>query len=132
MNHDDPYPDWSILVDRPLDLLALLDLFTVEPDWCRKILPDKVGAAGYSMGGTTALMLGGAKINPQYYLEWCSRQHNVSQSGRDIKRFAAWWEQLAAYRAAFDPSDEKLWSPFTDVRIKAVLAMAPWGAGVSK
>lgn len=128
VEHEDSYPDWPVLIDRPLDILALLNWLTVDREWYSKLAFDRIGIAGYSMGGTTALMLGGARINPLYYLDWCGQPQPSTEEGRDMKRFAEWWDQLAAYRAAFGPTEETLWTSFTDSRITAVLAMAPWGA----
>jgi predicted dienelactone hydrolase len=128
VDHEDPYPDWPVLVDRPLDMLALLNWLSVDREWNTKLDFERIGAAGYSMGGTTALMLGGARINPPYYLDWCGQPQPSTEEGRDMKRFTRWWDQLAAYRASFGSVEDMLWTSFTDSRIAAVLAMAPWGA----
>ena len=58
--------------ERPRDLIAALHAIEADGVLGPHLDPDRVGAAGFSMGGTTALALGGARIDPAHYDRYCA------------------------------------------------------------
>jgi len=94
-------------VDIGLDITFLL----ADPTWKKVIDPEKIGVAGFSQGGFTALWVGGAKVNRERYLDFQrSWQRNalLPSSVRD--------------KMPIDPSPAL---DVADKRVKAVFAMAP-------
>ena len=57
--------------ERPRDLIAALDAMTRDPEFAPLIDRDEVAAAGYSMGGATALALAGARIDAAHFDAYC-------------------------------------------------------------
>ena len=58
--------------ERPRDLISALGDFARDPRFGRVMDTAQVGAAGFSMGGTTALALGGAVVSPANYDTYCA------------------------------------------------------------
>jgi predicted dienelactone hydrolase len=85
---------------------------------------------GYSFDGYNSLALSGARVDPEYYLEFCA---NPSLDDHWIKwgycEPAKTWEEYSNHvGSAITTSDDGLWQPMTDERIRAVMPMAPDGA----
>ena len=123
-------PDLAI-VNRPLDVLFLLNqLAALDADnpLAGMIDTDNVGVTGFSMGGYTTMMAGGARFNPEYFKAWCADHPDVEPDFYcDV---IPNWDKIAAYHDQFAPassnaSDDGLWSPLTNERIKAILPLAP-------
>lgn len=96
---------------RPVDIGLDIDFLLADPKWSQHIDPDRIGAAGHSQGGFTALWLGGAKVDRDKYLAF--------QEG--------WRNNLTIpehLRVAL-PLDPEPALNVSDPRIKAAFAMAP-------
>ena len=67
--------------ERPRDMIAALQAMERDREFGPLIDPRKVGAAGFSMGGMTALALGGAVIDQYQYDAYCAanRQDGTCQ-----------------------------------------------------
>jgi predicted dienelactone hydrolase len=99
------------LWQRPVDIaLAISFLLRAEP-WGPAIDPDRIGVAGHSQGGFTALWVGGAKVNADKYLAF--------QRGWRNNRMVP--EHLRAEL----PLDATPALEVHDTRVKAAFAMAP-------
>ncbi|MEO8394605.1 MAG: hypothetical protein ABI700_16540, partial [Chloroflexota bacterium] len=112
----------NTLIDRPLDMLFVLDQLTAtnQSDFGGLIDTDHVGVLGTSFGAYTTLALTGARFDPA--------SANALDTSELRLSFADWnWDKLAAYRATFSPSltGDGLWPPFSDPRIHAALAISP-------
>ncbi len=98
---------WQRPHDISLDITHLLH----DRSWGPRIDPGRIGVAGHSQGGFTALWIGGAEVNPDLYL-----------------RYLRGWKNnlmVPAYLRAQMSLDV---SPARDVReprVKAAFAMAP-------
>ena len=57
------------LWQRPRDISLAITFLLSRPDFGPAIDRDRIGAAGHSQGGFTALWLGGAEVNPDKYLQ---------------------------------------------------------------
>jgi len=111
-------------IDRPLDLLAVIDGLPGTRLLGGMIDAERVGVIGYSLGGFTALTLSGARIDPAAYLAACARPEHANDR---VCMYAPTWAATEAYRAELGletPSNEA-WPPYGDGRIQAVLAIAP-------
>jgi len=123
-------------IDQPLDYLFALDQLTKSPPAGLEGLMDteNVGALGYSFDGTNALFLSGARVDPASYLNWC-QQAVLQQTPYESWYLSYYcvtpedWKGVEeAVGAEITTSEDGLWQPITDPRIKAVMPMAPDGA----
>ncbi len=124
------------LIDYPLDQVAALDWVAENPPEGLEGMfdTDHAGAIGYSFDGYDALALGGARVDPEFYQSQCA----AAQPGDPAP--ASWWIDyicnldggweafVANAGPAITESDDGLWQPLTDPRIKAVMPMGPEGA----
>ena len=62
--------------ERPRDMIAALRAAALDERFAPLIDRNRVGAAGFSMGGMTALALAGARIDPNNFDRFCSDEPN--------------------------------------------------------
>jgi len=101
----------SKLWQRPRDISLDITNLLQDKVWGPHIDANKIGVAGHSQGGFTALWIGGAKVNPDLYLAY--------QTG---------WKNnpvVPAYLRAELPVDAAPARDVRDSRVRAVFAMAP-------
>jgi predicted dienelactone hydrolase len=116
-------------IDQPLDILFTLEQVAAHPpeDLAGMIDAERAGAIGYSFDGYNALAMSGARIDPEHYLAQCAdprsaKPHRMSAfscgpSGE--------WDAFTAHAGpAITASEDGLWQPLTDARIRAVMPMA--------
>jgi len=99
------------LWQRPRDISLTISLLIRDPFWGGLIDERRIGVAGHSQGGFTALWVAGAKINPEKYLAF-QRGWRNNQMVPDYLRS----ELPLDASPALDVHDE---------RVKAAFAMAP-------
>jgi predicted dienelactone hydrolase len=124
----------TCLVDRPLDILFVLDQLAGYDQGPLEgmIDTDHVGVMGISQGGYTTLQLAGARIDPGPFLDWYAEESAAGRQplytlvnywGMD---FLEAWDEVEAYRGQFDILQEgEPWPPITDERIRAALPGVP-------
>ena len=123
----------NAVIDAPLDFLYALDLFTSNPpEGLEGMLDtDRVGVAGYSSDGLFTLALGGARVNPEYYLSQCAQAPNMDPplspfwTDYFCKLSQRWDEFSSQVSAEITTVSDGLWQPTSDDRILAVMPMAP-------
>lgn len=98
---------WQRPRDIGLDITHLLG----DPDWGPRIDPDKIGVAGHSQGGFTALWIGGAEVDPETFLAF-------------QRHWKATFVVPPRLRAAMDLDADPA-RGVRDARVKAAFAMAP-------
>lgn len=122
----------SDMVDYPLDQALALDAVEVVESGPLTGLADtaRSGAIGYSYGSWNALMLAGARVDPNHHAQTCaSRPADWSDN---------WWHYVCgdpeAWAAVVTRAEELgiggsdgLWQSLGDERINAVMPMAPEG-----
>jgi predicted dienelactone hydrolase len=123
------------MIEQPLDILFALDQVASSPleNLEGMIDAERAGAIGYSFDGYNALALSGARIDPEYYLAQCPTPDATTEailSG--LSAFgctpAGAWEEFAAHAGeAITASEDGLWQPMTDARIRAVMPLAGEG-----
>ncbi len=122
-------------IDQPLDILFALDQVASQPpeELVGMIDAEHAGAIGYSFDGYNALALSGARIDPAHYLAQCPNPDAAteailsSMSAFDCGPADAWDDFAAHAGEAITGSEDGLWQPMTDVRIRAVMPMAGEG-----
>ncbi len=120
----DGVPTERVPVDRPLDVLAVIDGLSGTSPLGRLIETDRVGVIGYSLGGFTALTLSGARIDPAGYLAACARPEHAANR---VCMYAPTWAATESYRTdlGLETPPDEAWPAYGDGRIQAVLAIAP-------
>lgn len=72
-----PSPDSVNLINRPLDIIAVLDAIQLkgqtDPAWAGQIDVSQTGILGQSLGGYTALAVSGAELNFEQLRQTCDR-----------------------------------------------------------
>lgn len=133
----DYYIPWNEqLIDQPLDILFALDQVASNPPegLAGMIDAEHVGAIGYSFDGYNALALSGARVDPEFYLAQCAKAPSMEPALDSFWidyycSISSEWDQFAALAGdAITTSDDGMWQPMTDERIRAVMPMAPEGA----
>ena len=123
------------MYDQPLDLLFALDQAASGgfEGLEGMIDAEHAGAIGYSFDGYNSLVLSGARIDPAYYLAQCPDPDPTTEAvlyGMSSYNCgpAEEWEQFSAQAGeAITASDDGLWQPITDERIRSVMPMAGEG-----
>jgi predicted dienelactone hydrolase len=133
------YFNWDInMVNWPRDFVFVLDqLASVPLEGLENVIDtERVGATGYSYGGDISLTLGGARIDPEFYLKYCKKPPRIKTECCDFEWYAEYscglaerWEQFTELVGEkITVSEDGLLQPVTDERIRAVMPMAASGA----
>jgi predicted dienelactone hydrolase len=101
----------SKLWQRPRDISLDITWLLKDKTWGPHIDAGKIGVAGHSQGGFTALWIGGARVNPDLFLAYQTAWKNNPV--------------VPAYLRAQMPLDAGPARDVRDTRVKAVMAMAP-------
>ncbi len=99
------------LWQRPVDISLIMTFLLENKLWGPLINPNRIGVAGHSQGGFTALWIGGAKVNKDKYL--------------DFQRKWITNYMVPEYLRKELPLDAEPALHVHDKRVKAVFAMAP-------
>ncbi|HKF07313.1 MAG TPA: prolyl oligopeptidase family serine peptidase [Xanthobacteraceae bacterium] len=99
------------LWQRPRDISLTVSFLLNDPFWGGLIDENRIGVAGHSQGGFTALWVAGAKINPEKYLAFQRGWRNNPM--------------VPDYLRSELPLDAKEALNVDDKRIKVTFAMAP-------
>lgn len=119
-------------IDQPLDILFALDQVASNPPEGLEGLIDaeNAGTIGYSFDGFNSLAMSGARIDPEYYLAQCPTPDSTTEAVLgDLSSFncvpARNWDSFSAHVGeSITASEDGLWQPLTDRRIRAVMPMA--------
>lgn len=122
-------------IDQPLDILFALDQVAANPpEGLEGLIDDQnAGTIGYSFDGFNSLAMSGARIDPEYYLAQCPTPEAATEailgglSAFGCRPAGKWDEFTAHVGASITASDNGLWQPLTDRRIRAVMPMAGEG-----
>ena len=125
----------NTMIDMPLDFLfALNKAGTSSFEGLEGILDaEHAGMMGYSFGGYNSLAISGARIDPEHYLAQCADPTAIEAAiypdfiNYQCALVDKWNEFEAHAGEALSDSDDGLWQPMTDTRIRAVMPMAPEG-----
>ena len=113
--------------ERPRDLAVLIDSITSDPRFASSIDEDRIAAAGFSLGGYTALAVVGGRIDLDRFRKFCASaeadatcdpQTEYADAAKDL-------DALIAADPGAAPDETARRASYRDPRIKAVAAFAP-------
>lgn len=122
-------------IDQPLDILFAFDQMGENPPEGLEGLidADNSGTIGYSFDGFNSLAMSGARVDPDYYLSQCPTPDATTEailgslSAFSCTPAGKWDEFTSHVGESITTSDDGLWQPLTDPRIRAVMPMAGEG-----
>jgi predicted dienelactone hydrolase len=124
----EPYTPEGFLVwwERAVDLTKTIDLMLRDQEFGPAIDKDRIGAAGFSLGGYTVIALAGGRTAPEQFRAFCEspRAEGCSDPPEFPGLFAKWAELEGSslpFRQALTRARESV----RDVRVRSVFAIAP-------
>lgn len=115
--------------DRPRDLSVLLDRLLAHPQWAGRIDASRIGVAGYSIGGYTALATVGARLSRAQWREFCLIPATAAACRLPPEVSARFPPQEAERLLTQDPrvlqALARMDDDYGDARIRAAFVMAP-------
>ncbi|HET6543351.1 MAG TPA: dienelactone hydrolase [Chryseolinea sp.] len=118
---DNPIPiEFIKFWERPQDIRFVLDQLLGSHDISSHVDPNKIGAAGFSLGGFTAITLAGAKMDFQAIENYLKSEQGKKEA--DIPEMPGLISLFG--KPEVKESFEKA-RPLVDKRIKSVFAMSP-------
>ncbi len=110
--------------ERAADLTVLLDQLAVEGPFAGRLDQDRVFAAGFSLGGYTALALAGAITDMALFQDWWLRQESP-RGPREFPDLGEHIPRLLETSRVFRDSWDRQSRSYADQRVPAVFALAP-------
>lgn len=119
--YDNPIPmQFVTFWERPQDLRFVLDQLLSESDIASSIDRNRIGAAGFSLGGYTAITLAGAKMD--FY---AIKNYFKSDAGKQEADIPEMPGLIAFFEKPEVEESYKKAPPLRDKRIKSVFVMSP-------
>jgi predicted dienelactone hydrolase len=125
---DHPTPQgFRIFWERPKDLSAVLDNLLADPLFGERIDRDRIGAAGFSLGGYTVISLAGGIFSLQAFEDFCRspRRDFTCEPQPEFPEARAKFEELKRTDAVVQAALRHASDSYEDKRIKGVFVMAP-------
>ncbi len=113
----------AVLDGRPIHVKDTISMLLHNPHWKALIDPDKIGEAGFSAGGYTALMNVGAVPEFRRFIDYCRKKPQDAQICLPLQKLQ--FGGTAKARLAALQRDLRKWGNPDDPRIKAAFVMAP-------
>jgi len=113
--------------ERARDLSVVLDRVVADSLLARRIDHHRIGAAGFSLGGYTVMLLAGARVDLDAYRAFCrsSARDFTCEPQPEFPQAPAEFARLAATDSATKTSLARANDAYRDPRISAVAALAP-------
>jgi len=107
-------------------LSEVIDGMLADPEFGPKIDQDRIGAAGFSIGGYTVLALGGARADISVITDLCNKQPDAPVCHvPEMKEMGTPEQMLAAVRKTSGVSLARSNESYRDPRVHAIFAIAP-------
>jgi predicted dienelactone hydrolase len=112
--------------ERARDLTTVIDMLIHDRQFGRVIDPDRIGAAGFSLGGHTVIEIAGGRTDPARFQKFCrSRKTDGCVDPPEFPDLFARWAELEATNQAFRDAVSQSGRSYRDARVRAVFAIAP-------
>ncbi|HEX7369984.1 MAG TPA: hypothetical protein VF284_06860 [Rhodanobacteraceae bacterium] len=113
----------AVLDGRPIEVKATISMLLNNARWKALIDPNKIGEAGFSAGGYTALMNVGAVPRFDRFKSYCKEQPQDAGICGPLQKMKS--KEAADAASATLQRDLDKWGQPADPRIKAAFVMAP-------
>ncbi len=114
---------------RADDLSRVIDGVLATPNFGPRVDPARIGAAGFSLGGLTVLMIAGARADATRLASYCAREPGTQvctgESNPTVPNLRARANALAASDPAYRAAALGNQQSHRDTRVKAVFSIAP-------
>lgn len=129
------HEDWDdLLLRRPQEVTWQIDYaasLTAAGGGLEGMIDlDHIAVVGHSLGGHTALMAGGARLNWSFLPVWCGEHYESEYAPNTDVNFCDNWvadqQSPLAPLAGLDPSQPGLWPSWGDARVDAVVSLSPY------
>ncbi len=113
--------------ERARDISVLIDRMLADSVFRERIDKKRIGAAGFSLGGYTMMLLAGAVSDPALFQSFCNgpRRGALCNDLPEFPGLNAEAAALAAKDPAYRASLARAGQSYRDPRIRAVFAIAP-------
>lgn len=118
---------FAVWWDRPRDLSVLIDKLLADPRFGTRIDTDRIGVAGFSIGGYTALAAVGARISYDQWKLFCSN-HAADANCKlppEAKFTDAELRDMLANNQRIRNAIAQAGASFQDTRIKSAFVISP-------
>jgi predicted dienelactone hydrolase len=116
------YAPW----ERATDLRAALDFVLARPDLAPHVDTARIGVAGFSLGGFTALLEAGARPDFARFIAFCDGPHRDAICDPQLEYALDFHRQAAVLaRPGMAPLAADQTADFRDPRVKAAFLIAP-------
>jgi predicted dienelactone hydrolase len=126
--HDQSGIGHSPVAGRPIQVSATISTLLGDPRWKKLIDPNRIGVAGFSMGGYTSLLLVGAVPRFDRFIGYCERHpedRGTCDTAKQLAAHAGTHGQTEKVYLDAIQNDLGRWGKTADPRVKAAFAMAP-------
>lgn len=113
--------------ERARDLSVVIDSMLADPMFGGHIDANRIGAAGFSLGGYTMIEIAGGITEPAAFTEFCAspRADGICKSPPEFPTLLEDFEKLSKTDAEFQASLRHASDSYRDPRVRAVFAIAP-------
>lgn len=113
--------------ERAEDLRLALRFALTDPEWGKRIDPQRIGAAGFSLGGHTALLLSGARHSRALHAAFCVEQPSSPSCSLPPEAHFDHAElaTLEAHDVDYRASLERAGDDYREPTLRASFLMAP-------
>jgi predicted dienelactone hydrolase len=113
--------------ERARDLSVVIDSMLADPMFGARIDANRIGAAGFSLGGYTMIEIAGGITDPAAFKEFCAspRADSICKSPPEFPTLVEDFDKLSKTDPEFQASLRHASDSYRDPRVRAVFAMAP-------
>lgn len=128
-NATEPYTalGFSTWWERARDLSVVIDSMLSDPKFSNRLDSQRIGAAGFSLGGYTMIEIAGGITEPDAFKKFCasSSADGICKSPPEFPTLVEDFERLSKTDPAFQNALHHASDSYRDPRVRAVFAMAP-------
>lgn len=113
--------------ERAKDLSTAIDKMLADSTFGGRIDPERIGAAGFSLGGYTMIEIAGGVTDTAAFAEFCKspKADDICRSPPEFPDLLEQFDRLSKTDTRFQESLRHAGDSYRDPRVRAVFAMAP-------
>jgi len=115
----------TLVWERPKDLSVVLDRLLADPLFGSRIDTDRIGAAGFALGGYAVIALAGGRFSVDAFDAFCRSENRDATCEPELTDAAARMRELRKENLQVNESIGRSGDSYRDPRIQRVFAIAP-------